>query len=170
VNQSFVSSIDTDFDCASTQPILKSSGPKANQLNSIPTPSSNKLSHLLMQFAGTVSGVVACVLLDTGAGGTFISHAFARRAGIAVLPATGYSAATSANGTPVQILGMAVVHLKLQSLHCKIRCLVADLDAEHDVIIGEPWLREHRAVLSYDHLDVHVHKGNKTLLLRLWHY
>jgi hypothetical protein len=100
--------------------------------------------------------------------GTFISHKFALRAGIAVLPSTGYSAATSANGTPVRIFGMAVVHLNLQSLHCKIRCLVADLGADHDVIIGEPWLREHRAVLSYDHLDVHmhVHKGKKTLLLR----
>jgi predicted aspartyl protease len=103
-----------------------------------------------MQFDGSVSSVVARVLLDTGAGGIFISHEFARRAGIAILPSTGYSAATCANnGTPVQIFGMAIVHLNLQSLHCKIRCLVADLGADHDVIIGEPWLREHRAGVSY---------------------
>jgi hypothetical protein len=92
-----------------------------------------------------LSGVVACVLLDTSGSGTFISYKFARGVGIAVLPSNGYSPATSANSTPVQNFGMAVVHLNLQSLHCKIRCLVADLGADHDVIIGEPWLREHHA-------------------------
>ncbi len=101
---------------------------------------------LTMQFSGMVSGVRARALLDSGAGGTFLPHKFLRQSGIAVDGS--YTAATSANGTAVQILGMAVCHLTIQDLHCKIRCLVSDLGTDWDLIIGEPWLREHRAELS----------------------
>ena len=43
-------------------------------------------SCLTMQFSGVVSGVRSRVLLDSGAGGTFISQDFVQRSGIAVVP------------------------------------------------------------------------------------
>ena len=122
-------------------------------------------SDLTIQFTALVSGAPACALLDTGAGGTFISHEFVQRSGIAVLPCgpDSYTSATSANGSAVQIMGMAVCHLTIQDLHCKIRCLVADLGSSWDLIVGQPWLLEHRAELSYNRLDAVVHKGSRRI-------
>ncbi len=45
---------------------------------------------------------------------------------------------------------MALVHLNLQGLHCTIRCLVADVGEDWDLIIGEPWLEQHHVVLCND--------------------
>ena len=89
---------------------------------------------LTMQFTGMVSGVRVRALQDSGAGGTFLSQKSVRRSSIAVVPCNdgSYTAATSANGTAVQILGMAVCHLTIQDLHCKIRCLIADLGTDWD--------------------------------------
>ncbi len=97
-----------------------------------PQSTTTTLPGLTMQFMGSLSGVRARVLLDTGAGGTFISQDFAQRSNVTVVPSEGYSAATSANGSAVQVFSMAIVHLDLQGLHCTIRCLVADL--------GEDWI------------------------------
>ena len=77
-----------------------------------------------------------------------------------------YTSATSANGSAVQIMGMAVCHLTIQDLRCKIRCLVADLGSSWDLIVGQPWLLEHRAELSYNRLDAAVHKGSRRIVLR----
>ena len=126
-------------------------------------------SDLTMQFTAMVPGAPARALLDTGAGGTFISHDFVQSSGIAVLPCgpNSYTSATSANGSAVQIMGMAVCHLTTQDLRCKIRCLVADLGSSWDLIVGQPWwLLEHRAELSYNRLDAVAHKGSGRIVLR----
>ncbi len=144
------------------------------------TPDSNSVNHsthtpqstastptgLTMRFMGSLSEACARVLLDTGAGGTFLSQAFAKRSNIAVVPSEGYSAATSANGSAVQVFGMAIVHRDLQGLHYTVRCLVADLGNDWDLIIGEPWLKQHHVVLSYDKLDAVVIKGSQIITLR----
>lgn len=100
---------------------------------------------LNMQFAGDVNGSSASVLLDTGAGGIFLSQQFVQQAGINIVPSSSYAAVTSANGLPVQIFGVAILTLKLQSHHSKIRCLIADLGSSWDLIFGEPWLKQHKA-------------------------
>ena len=119
-----------------------------------------------MQFMGSLDGVRARVLLDTGAGGTFISQVFAKRSNIAVVPSEECSAATTVNDSPVQVIGMAIVHLDLQVLHCTICCLVADLGTDWDLIVGEPWLKQHHVVLSYDKQDAVVTKGSQSITLR----
>ncbi len=63
-------------------------------------------------------------------------------------------------------MGMVVCHLTIQDLRCKIRCLVSDLGSSWDLIVGQPWLLEHRAELSYNRLDAVVHKGNRRIVLR----
>ena len=54
----------------------------------------------------------------------------------------------------------------MQSLNCKVRCWVADLGDNWDVILGEPWLLQYRAELSYDTESVLLHTEHDLVNLR----
>jgi hypothetical protein len=84
-------------------------------------------SKLKMQFPSEISGVAGIVLLDSGASEMYVSKEFAGRCNISYVPARGYMKATTANGGALSIVGMAVVHLTLTSLKCKVRCWVAEV-------------------------------------------
>ena len=127
--------------------------------------SMNVAPGLKMQFSGSVSGAQARVLLDTGAAETYMSYSFAKAHGLTIVQAPGYTVAMSANGSPVTIHGVAVVSLKVQAFNCQMRCWVAELGDAWDLIVGESWLCQHRAELSYEKLEVllHAEKGSVRL-------
>jgi hypothetical protein len=54
-------------------------------------------------------------------------------------------------------------HLTIQSHTSKVRMLVADLGLPYDVILGDLWLKQHQAVLSYARDEVIV--GSNVLAL-----
>ena len=144
---------------------------KQPQLNATATQSDSEqpakpAGPLHMQFSARISGMQGRALLDTGAAETYLSQDFALKHNIKFVPAPGYTAATSANGSAVTHFGVAAVNVQLQSLQCKVRCWVAELGPNWDLIIGEPWLSEHKAVLSYDKLDVVVQKSGHLITLK----
>ena len=119
-----------------------------------------------MQFWSRISGMQGRALLYTGTAETYLSQGFALKHNIKFVPAPGYTAALSADGSAVTMSGVAVVKVQLQSLQCKVRCWVAELGPNCDVIIGEPWLSEHKAVMPYDNLDVVVQKAGHLITLQ----
>jgi len=110
---------------------------------------------------GTVSHVPANISFDSGASECYVSQAFVERAGLAVKPSS--ERVTLADGSEATALGVSLVHLRLQAFHARMKCFVMKLAPPFDVIIGEPWLREHRAVLDYGAQAVTLRKGTKKI-------
>ena len=55
----------------------------------------------------------------------------------------------AANGSNVKVTGVVHGRLQLQEHASKLRCRVADLGSDFELILDEPWLVQHAAVLSY---------------------
>lgn len=60
-------------------------------------------NRLTMRVQGRVAGVLASMLLDTGASDIFVSTTFAKQLGIKARPS--YATFESANGTAIQVKG-----------------------------------------------------------------
>lgn len=56
----------------------------------------------------------------------------------------------AADGKAMRISNMAIVHLNLQNLKCKVRFWVAEMGSSWDLILGEPWLKSKSAMLSFN--------------------
>lgn len=78
------------------------------------------LSAPKMQFDAELSGVLGRVLMDTGTGKVYLAKTFADNNNISMVPTQEFTCAVSANGTNIEIYGMALVHLRLQSLSVKV--------------------------------------------------
>ncbi len=79
----------------------------------------------------------------------FVSPSYARRLALSVVPDT---FATTANGSSVKVTGVVHGKLKCRSTPPTLRCRVADLGSEFELILCGPWLVQHAAVLSYQTL------------------
>ena len=54
----------------------------------------------------------------------------------------------------LEALGRVSIPLLCQGYKDTLDCIVLDLDADCDVILGDPWLRRHRAVLDFARLSL----------------
>lgn len=126
--------------------------------------------HVLdMLLEGTIGGSRANVqisdgklLVDTGATGAFMSPACAARLGLRV--ATSPRAAsyiTLADGTNVLSHGTVKAAVKLGPFSSKADFMVAPLSSQYDVILGNSWLRQHRAILNFGTGVLTLFKGRR---------
>ena len=115
---------------------------------------------LAMLYKCKVSNAKALCLLDTGAQGShFISEAFCHRNGLKITP-TAASSITMADNSVVSVLGTTQAHVHLQHYHAKLTFLVIPLSHQFDIILGDEWLKTHKAVIDMAHAKCTlVHKG-----------
>ena len=115
-------------------------------------------SALTFQFPGKVSQVPATLLVDTGCSGAhYLSASFCKRIGLSykvpVVDPTEFSDAgqsvTLHNGSTLDALGRVSVPVHCQGYKETLECVVLDLDASCDLILGDPWLHRHQAVLDF---------------------
>jgi hypothetical protein len=103
-----------------------------------------------MSFAGTVTGLQAALLVDSGASLNFVSQTFVTRHGLATSPHQGpLQTATLADGSATPIMGTLLTQLWVQNVSCSVMLHVLALDSPWDVILGEPWLLAHHALLNF---------------------
>lgn len=109
---------------------------------------------LPMHFKATVSGTPAVAALDSQATHCFIDKQFAQRAGLKCTPA--HRMVQLADGSHTQIAAECNIHLKLfpsergeRHYSARVPCLVIDLGADHNVILGQNWLHQEGAVMSF---------------------
>lgn len=120
-----------------------------------------------MLFVGTVSGGKAAVaitdtqvLVDSGASAPFISPSFAARLGLRIRKQAS-DTVTLADGSRVAIQGTCVAKLTLGPFSSKLKCLVAPLSSQFDVILGNSWLQHHKAMLNYKDSSLTLFKGSR---------
>ena len=116
---------------------------------------------LTFQFPCRLSHAPATLLVDTGcAGAHYISASFCRRIGLIYqspvtrVDPTKFSgpalqSVTLPDGQSLDALGTVRVPLQCQGYKESLVFTVLDLDTECDVIVGDPWLRRHRAILDF---------------------
>ena len=118
---------------------------------------------LTMEFEGRLAGEPANVLLDTGAGSSFVSARFARDKGIALTAASGSVRVGDDRCAP--IVGVATLKLRIQGYSGSMEFNVVDLIRGVDVVLGNTWLKKHGVLLDFGNDTASVRKGHKALTL-----
>ncbi len=116
--------------------------------------------HLSMLIEGrTIQGIKAVTLLDTGATANFISPRLLEQL---KLPCKKTDAKLRlADDSESTILGEVLLKLKLQHLTVQLPCFVTGLCDEFDVILGNAFFIEHRAVLDFANSTVTLSRDGK---------
>jgi RNase H-like domain found in reverse transcriptase/Reverse transcriptase (RNA-dependent DNA polymerase)/Integrase zinc binding domain/Chromo (CHRromatin Organisation MOdifier) domain/Retroviral aspartyl protease/Integrase core domain len=127
--------------------------------------SSSQASPLAMQFRGKVGGAEALVLLDSAASHCFLSKAFVERHGIKVETCNDVEVELG-NGLSSPILGKCHVKVKLQHFFGSAYCYVTQTAPHCDVILGDEWLKSHKALLNYAESTCAIMKGTRRVTLR----
>jgi hypothetical protein len=104
-------------------------------------------SRLTLQFTGGVAGAPPGILSDTGAAGCFANTKWCANHRIAVKPRIG--SAELPNGEVVHYKGQATLVVAIQDLRCQVTFNVLDLTDDYDVILGDPWAKQHQALIRY---------------------
>lgn len=110
---------------------------------------------LTMLFEGQVMHVGGRILVDSGASCNVVSTAMARQLELPITAPAPTTKLLLANGQTVDHLGTVVVSAKIQDVAFpSITCVVLDMSSDWDLLLGEPWLRRHRADVSYNSFSV----------------
>ena len=119
-------------------------------------------------FQGFAGGQPASILLDTGASTCFMSQELARRAGLEACQRSPLQV-TLADGRRVMVQRAAEVPLQMGRFRQKkLSCYILPA-AAHDLILGEPWLKQHRALIEYDAEQgaiAHVWRGKRRVRIQ----
>jgi hypothetical protein len=124
-------------------------------------------SPLLMTFRGCINGAPGLLTMDTGASHCFIDPTFVKVCGIHTKKT--HQQVELADGTSVQVQTVCEVNIKIASPHSRtlykktVTCLVLDLGAGFDVILGQDWLLQEQAILSYADKECTLKKSGVTL-------
>ena len=101
-----------------------------------------------MTFSARVNKHDASVLIDSGATHCFIDNAYIREHTLSVVPQQGQVACEGETLVPTH--GFTKVKLDMQEFHGVIKCYAIDLPLQGvDMILGETWLKPHKAQLIY---------------------
>ena len=117
----------------------------------------------IMTFNATVNGSPGIVLADSGANRCIADTSLAREQGVVF----------RACNTPVQLAdGSAVMSeyectmtVRIQGMKWHVNCLVMNLDRKFNVILGDDWLHEKQAVISFQSKTLQVLKKGMRVLL-----
>jgi hypothetical protein len=117
-----------------------------------------------MMFAGQVAGFPAVCGVDSMSSYCFISPAWCKRAQLAVSPADG-TPILLANGASMPALGRCRVPVSIGKYQGHVSCVVADLAANWDLLLGDDWLRQRKGKLCYETKTCTVSKGGQRIEL-----
>lgn len=115
--------------------------------------SADNETQMVMNFSGTISGAPGILAMDSQASHCFIDKAFVDKCGILTRPI--HKMVELANGTSALLSAECTVYIRMPSKHSgsayvnKLTCLVVDLGADHDIILGQDWLLKTGAELSF---------------------
>ena len=113
---------------------------------------------------GTVH-IDAKSLVDTGCGTlSLLSQKAASRLALKLQPCSETFAL--ADGTPTQCIGQTTLRVTIQSHTFTVRAFVVNMNDAFDLILGQQWLKDHRAVIDYDQQTLAVKKGSTSCTLR----
>ena len=118
---------------------------------------------LTMEFQGTVANASANILLDSGAGASFLDARFARIHGITVNPAKG--TITVGDNSNTDIIGECTLKVVIQKFGQNVQFKVINLIDGVDAILGEPWLKRHGVHLDYEHDVVRIQRHHREVTL-----
>ena len=121
---------------------------------------------LSMVFKGSIAGSPASFLLDTGATDNFVSHAFAKLIGVHIEPVE--HKVTLGTGEKVPLKGQCKIHIKLGSYQARVPCYVSELAADFQVILGDSWLKAHKAFFDFKASSVVITKHHRRITLRAY--
>ena len=104
------------------------------------------------------------MLLDSGASTNLISKKVLDSCGLQLSPTTSTLVLADGNSSP--ILGTARVRLQLGGFHSQFSCFVTDLATDFDLIFGNTFLTEFKAILNYYTSNCTLVRDGKTYTLR----
>ena len=120
---------------------------------------------LVMSFPGFVDDCPACVLVDSGASHNFIDRAVVAKQGLREHAASGAVSAAGQKSVPVKSYVQARV--RCQAMSEVIKLYVVDMPAPNlHVVLGQCWLKAHRAVLSFADSCVRFWRGDRRCVLK----
>ena len=94
-----------------------------------------------------MTGVPACALDDSGANRCFVDRAFVSHK-LRQYPPSGLLHCAGQQSAPVR--NFVLAHVKMQSLSEEVKFFVVDMPTPGlHAVLGQSWLREHKAVISY---------------------
>ena len=107
------------------------------------------LGNVLLKYSGTVKGLPAVILVDSGSTCNFVSRAFVHRHQLRTDPLLAVSQVRMANGAVEKLQEqLRGVRLQIQGYHQTLNLVVLpNLDV--DVILGKPWLACHQALVNW---------------------
>jgi len=112
---------------------------------------SNINDNLTFKLQGVVSNTKAVVLLDTGATGCFVSQSFVQKIGLHVDQPTKAVEVEVASGDRIKAAGTCRMHLRLQGTKSILNAeVLPKFIPDVDIVLGESWLKEHRAKICFD--------------------
>ena len=102
-----------------------------------------------LEFDGQVTGRNVRFLLDTGAGANFLSAKVADELGVVIAPQLGEegSRAQLPDGLELHCMSSKPLPIRIGSHRERMDFNVVPLQ-EFEVILGQPWLHHHRALLD----------------------
>ena len=104
-------------------------------------------------------------LIDTGCGAySLLSSRAAARLALKIQPCTQDFAL--ADGTKLRCDGIAVIKMRLQKHTFNVTAYVVDMNDTFDLILGQQWLMQHRAVIDFDRHTVTLKKSDKSVTIR----
>jgi hypothetical protein len=123
---------------------------------------------LTMYFKGTVAGLDANVLIDSGASEQCVSRSFVERnkLHVAAVPANVVTTVTLADGRTDQVGGQCRLTIKIGCHTEQVLCWVLNLTDQFDVILGDAWLLRHKAYLDYSTKSCVLRKHGKRVVIQ----
>ncbi len=121
-------------------------------------------SGLRMQFQGTAARVPCRILTDSGATHCYISKGFLERNGITYVPQQGREVKLADAKLTTPVLGTCRLSLCIQKHRSRVHFHVIDLFDTFDVVLGDDWLMEQKAVMDWQTKALTVRRGKKVVL------
>lgn len=120
-----------------------------------------------LEFPATIGAVPARALLDSGAEALFVSEAFVKRHGLRTKPAKRALTVSLADGSQYVADKVVTGVFRLDGYaYTDWQLLVVPLGADHDIVIGMPWLHYHDPVISWKKGTMTIETDSGALVLR----
>jgi hypothetical protein len=118
---------------------------------------------MLMTFNGQINGTPCRVALDTMASHSFIRPQFVKTLGRKRVARSqdDLIQVILGNGSQITSQGIVTAKLKVQHVVSSCKLHVLDLASDFDVICGQDWLVQHKAVLNFADSTVQLSKGSR---------
>jgi hypothetical protein len=124
-------------------------------------------SNMLMRFPCHIAGAPAVAAADSQASHCFLSRKFVQKHALATTPF--HRMVELANGSHAQLTAQCYIKVLMpardsHTYHIqRLHCLVVDLGEDHDLILGQNWMKKEGAILNYENNTIAVRKQGAVL-------